>query len=144
MSLPPKMTQDQNSPAGSPAIRTLAMPGDTNPNGDIFGGWVMSQMDLAGGITAGWRAQGRVATVAVDGMSFLKPVRVGDVVCVYTEIINEGKTSMSIKVELWALRRGSQIREKVTEGVFTFVAIDDSGTKRTLPPVPENSLSIGG
>ncbi|NVK17720.1 MAG: acyl-CoA thioesterase [Methylocystaceae bacterium] len=136
------MAKNDISPTGTPAIRTLAMPGDTNPNGDIFGGWVMSQMDLAGGITAGWRAQGRVATVGVEAMSFLKPVRVGDVVCVYTDIVREGNTSMAIRVELWALRRATLKREKVTEGIFTFVAIDENGKKRSLPPVPDNELSL--
>lgn len=136
------MNENGSSPQGTPAIRTLAMPGDTNPNGDIFGGWVMSQMDLAGGITAGWRAQGRVATVGVEAMSFLKPVKVGDVVCVYTDIVREGNTSMSIKVELWALRRATLVREKVTEGIFTFVAIDENGQKRALPPVPDAALSL--
>jgi len=137
------MTQESGAPSGIPAIRTLAMPGDTNPNGDIFGGWVMAQMDLAGGITAGWRAQGRVATVAVEGMTFLKPVKVGDVICVYTDIEHEGNTSMSIKVEVWALRRTSRVREKVTEACFTFVAIDEYGKKRALPPVPENEMMLG-
>ncbi|MDV7341528.1 acyl-CoA thioesterase [Terasakiella sp. A23] len=136
------MQNNETSPSGTPAIRTLAMPGDTNPNGDIFGGWVMSQMDLAGGITAGWRAQGRVATVGVEAMSFLKPVRVGDVVCVYTDIVKEGNTSMSIKVELWALRQATLKREKVTEGIFTFVAIGEDGKKRALPPAPDNTLSL--
>lgn len=136
------MSKNDISPTGAPAIRTLAMPGDTNPNGDIFGGWVMSQMDLAGGITAGWRAQGRVATVGVEAMSFLQPVRVGDVVCVYTDIVREGNTSMAIKVELWALRRATLKREKVTEGIFTFVAIDENGKKRSLPAVPDNELSL--
>jgi len=136
------MTETSNEPQGSPAIRTLAMPGDTNPNGDIFGGWVMAQMDLAGGITAGWRAQGRVATVAVEGMAFLKPVKVGDVVCVYTDILREGTTSMTIRVELWALRKSTLKREKVTEGNFTFVAIGEDGHKRALPPMPDDSLSL--
>ncbi len=136
------MSKEQNGPSGSPAIRSLAMPGDTNPNGDIFGGWVMSQMDIAGGVTAAWRAQGRIATVAVDGMTFHKPVRVGDVVCVYTDIVKEGNTSLAIKVELWALRRGTQIREKVTEGIFTFVAIDDNGNKRPLPPAPDSKQAF--
>ncbi|WP_135077127.1 acyl-CoA thioesterase [Terasakiella sp. SH-1] len=136
------MSEEQNGPSGKPAIRTLAMPGDANPNGDIFGGWVMSQMDIAGGVTAAWRAQGRVATVGVEAMSFLKPVSVGDVVCVYTDIVREGTTSMAIMVELWVLRQSGLNREKVTEGVFTFVAIDDNGKKRPLPPVPDSSLSL--
>ncbi|SCA55781.1 putative hydrolase [Candidatus Terasakiella magnetica] len=136
------MSKQEVGPSGKPAIRTLAMPGDANPNGDIFGGWVMSQMDIAGGVTAAWRAQGRVATVGVEAMSFLKPVSVGDVVCVYTDIVREGNTSMAIMVELWVLRQSGLIREKVTEGIFTFVAIDDNGTKRSLPPVPDASLSL--
>jgi len=136
------MSKHDHGPKGKPAIRTLAMPGDANPNGDIFGGWVMSQMDIAGGITASWRAQGRIATVGVEAMSFLKPVSVGDVVCVYTDIVREGNTSMAIQVELWVLRRDGLAREKVTEGIFTFVAIDNDGKKRPLPPMPDNSLSL--
>jgi len=136
------MSKNDHDPKGKPAIRTLAMPGDANPNGDIFGGWVMSQMDIAGGITASWRAQGRIATVGVEAMSFLKPVSVGDVVCVYTDIVREGNTSMAIQVELWVLRRDGLAREKVTEGIFTFVAIDNDGKKRPLPPMPDNSLSL--
>ncbi len=122
-------------PKGELAIRTLAMPADANPNGDIFGGWVMSQMDIAGGITAYARAQGRVVTIAVDGFTFHKPVLVGDVVCCYADIQKVGKTSITILVEAWALRkREIKDRIKVTEGVFTFVAIDDNGQKRPVPP----------
>jgi len=129
------MSTEQDFPIGHPAIRTLAMPADANPNGDIFGGWVMAQMDLAGGVTAGVRAQGRVTTVGVEAMSFLKPITIGDVVCVYTDIIREGITSLTIKVEVWALRQDTLKREKVTQGVFTFVAIDAEGNKRHLPQV---------
>lgn len=136
------MTSEINEyPVGHPAIRTLAMPGDANPNGDIFGGWVMAQMDLAGGVTAGVRAQGRIATVGVEAMSFLKPINIGDVVCVYTDIIREGVTSITTKVDVWVLRQGNLNREKVTEGVFTFVAIDDGGNKRALPPRASDPLS---
>lgn len=136
------MTSEINEyPVGHPAIRTLAMPGDANPNGDIFGGWVMAQMDLAGGVTAGVRAQGRIATVGVEAMSFLKPINIGDVVCVYTDIIREGVTSITTKVDVWVLRQGNLHREKVTEGVFTFVAIDDDGNKRALPPRASDPLS---
>ena len=121
-------------PKGELAIRTLAMPADTNPNGDIFGGWVMSQMDIAGGITAYARAHGRVATIAVDGFTFHKPVLVGDVVCCYADIQKVGKTSITILIQAWALRkREVNDRVKVTEGVFTFVALDDNGKKRPVP-----------
>ncbi len=122
-------------PRGEMAIRTLAMPRDTNPSGDIFGGWLMSQMDVAGGITAGARAKGRVATVAVQGMVFHRPVHMGDVVCCYAEIQDVGHTSITILVEAWVLRdRQAGGRFKVTEGVFTYVALDADGTKRRLPP----------
>ena len=122
-------------PRGELAIRTLAMPADTNPHGDIFGGWLISQMDIAGGITANARARGRVATVAVTGFTFHKPVLVGDVVCCYADIRKIGRTSITIGVEAWVLRRDeSSDRIKVTEGVFTFVAIDDDGSPRPVPP----------
>ncbi len=122
-------------PKGELATRTLAMPADANPSGDIFGGWVISQMDIAGGITAGARARGRVATIAVAGFTFHKPVLVGDVVCCYADIQKIGRSSITIGVETWALRRDeSQERIKVTEGVFTFVAIDENGKPRPVPP----------
>ncbi|MBL4690605.1 MAG: acyl-CoA thioester hydrolase YciA [Rhodospirillales bacterium] len=122
-------------PRGELAIRTLAMPADTNPHGDIFGGWLISQMDIAGGITANARARGRVATVAVTGFTFHKPVLVGDVVCCYADIRKIGRTSITIGVEAWVLRRDeSSDRIKVTEGVFTFVAIDDDGSPRSVTP----------
>lgn len=121
-------------PSGELAIRTLAMPADANPNGDIFGGWVLSQMDVAGGITAFQRARGRVATVAVDAMTFHRPVYIGDVLCVYAEVLRVGRTSIGVQLEAWASRGRTKLREKVTEGRFTFVAIDDQGRPR---PVPE-------
>ena len=126
---------DDDLPRGELAIRTLAMPADTNPSGDIFGGWVMAQMDVAGGITAAQRAGGRVATVAVDGFIFHKPVNVGDVLCCYAEVIRVGNTSIAIRIEAWALRqRARDRRVKVTEGIFTFVALDEDGNKRAVPP----------
>jgi acyl-CoA thioesterase YciA len=129
------MTEQDAGPRGELMVRTVAMPADTNANGDIFGGWVMSQMDLAGGIAGIDRAQGRVVTVAVDGMTFIRPVKVGDVLCVYTRIERVGRTSMRIAVEAWARRfRTPSSRDKVTEATFTFVAIDDEGKPR---PVPE-------
>ncbi|NQU62310.1 MAG: acyl-CoA thioesterase [Rhodospirillales bacterium] len=122
-------------PKGELAIRTLAMPADANPNGDIFGGWLMSQMDIAGGITANARAHGRVATIAVTGFTFHKAVLVGDVLCCYADIQKIGTTSITIGIEAWVLRqRQSNDRIKVTEGVFTFVALDETGKKRPVPP----------
>jgi acyl-CoA thioesterase YciA len=120
-------------PEGELTLRTLAMPRDVNVNGDIFGGWVLSQMDIAGGIVAGARAQGRVATVAVDAMKFIRPVKVGDVLCIYAEILKVGRTSLGIGIEAWALRNRIGAREKVTEALFTFVAIGEDGLPRPLP-----------
>ncbi len=132
---PAQAADTQAGPRGEMAIRTLAMPRDTNPSGDIFGGWLMSQMDVAGGITAGARAKGRVATVAVQGMVFHRPVHVGDVVCCYADIQRVGRTSITILIEAWVLRdRQAEDRFKVTEGVFTYVALDADGTKRRVPP----------
>ena len=124
-------------PVGEMAIRTLAMPADANPSGDIFGGWVLSQMDLAGGITAGGRARGRVATVAIDAMTFHRPVYVGDVLCVYAQIARIGRTSISIDLEAWVLRGRQGDRVMVTEGRFVFVAIDDKGRPRPVPSEEE-------
>lgn len=119
---------------GELAIRTLAMPADANPAGDIFGGWLISQMDIAGGITAGARAQGRVATIAVTGFTFHKPVLIGDVVCCYADIQRIGRTSITIGVETWVLRQHKPDDcTKVTEGVFTYVAIDNDGDPRLVP-----------
>lgn len=123
-----------SEPRGQLSLRTVAMPADANPSGDIFGGWVISQMDIAGGMTAGLRAQGRVATVAIDSMIFKLPVFVGDILCVYTEIVRIGRTSMTLHVEAWALRGNVGERIKVTEGLFTFVAIDDNRRPRPVPP----------
>lgn len=120
------------APKGDLTLRTLAMPSDVNVNGDIFGGWVLSQMDMAAGITAGARAQGRVATVAVDAMKFIRPVGVGDVLCVYSHVERVGRTSMAIGVEAWVLRDMVGSREKVTEAVFTFVAIDPERRPRPV------------
>ena len=129
------MTDDDGSePRGELMVRTVAMPADTNANGDIFGGWVMSQMDQAGGIAAVERSQGRAVTVAVNAMTFIRPVRVGDVLCVYTRIDRVGRSSMKIEVEAWARRFRTQFREQVTEATFTFVAIDDEGRPRTIEP----------
>jgi acyl-CoA thioesterase YciA len=120
---------------GEPAVRTLAMPADTNPSGDIFGGWVIAQMDLAAGIVAGRRAQGRVATVALDGLSFHLPVRVGDLVSCHASVVRVGRSSMTIKVETYVLRYMTHEEVKVTEGHFTMVAIDAEGRPRPVPQI---------
>ena len=122
-------------PKGELAIRNLAMPADTNQHGDIFGGWLMSQMDIAGGVTARARAHGRVATVAVTGFTFHRAVLVGDVVCCYADIQKVGTTSITIGVEAWVLRpQESKDHFKGTEGVFTFVALNETGKKCQVPP----------
>jgi len=116
-----------------PSLRTVAMPADANPNGDIFGGWLMSQMDIAGGTCAYEETRGRVVTVAVDAMSFHKPVRIGDQVSCYCTVKNVGNTSITIAVESWVRRRIDGDDEKVTEALFTFVAIDENGRPRPIP-----------
>ena len=123
-----------SAPRGELALRTVAMPADTNPSGDIFGGWIMSLMDLAAGTSAAARSKGRTATAAVSHLSFLLPVKVGDVVCVYTEVIRIGRTSMSMAVEAWALPRGLGERHKVTAAEFVMVAVDEHGKPRPVPP----------
>ena len=126
------MADDNESPRGELTTRTLAMPSDTNPSGDIFGGWVMSQMDIAGGLAANQTSHGRVVTVAVDAMHFIRPVKVGDVLCVYTEVGKVGRTSIKVQVEAWALRALSQVREKVIQAEFTYVAVDANGKPRPV------------
>lgn len=121
-------------PRGELAIRTLAMPGDTNVNGDIFGGWVISYMDLAGLSIARKRAKCRVTTVAIDKMVFLSPVRVGDFICCYGELIKVGRTSMTIRIETFASDELCETRHQVTEGIFTYVAIDEKGKPIPVPP----------
>ena len=123
--------------AASPILRTLAMPADTNPNGDVFGGWIMSQMDIAGGILAKETARSRIVTVAVDGFKFLRPVKVGDVVCCYGRVLRIGTTSIAIALEVWVKKVLPEIEEewprfKVTEAIFTYVAIDGEGRKRPI------------
>ncbi len=120
-----------------PHLRTVAMPRDTNPSGDIFGGWTLSQMDLAGGTFAAQVSGGRVATVSIQAMEFLRPVAVGDEVSCYCSLVKSGETSLTIRIETWAKARGTQEGEKVTEGTFTFVAIDENGKPRTLPKAGE-------
>lgn len=122
-------------PSGQAALRTIAMPADTNPNGDIFGGWLLSQMDLAGSVIAYERAQGRVATVAIDAMTFMQPVFVGDLVSCYATLEGEGRSSMRIKVQTYARRRGGDALVQVTEGIFTYVALGDDRRSRPLPEI---------
>ena len=124
---------DDTQPQGEPAIRTIAMPADTNANGDIFGGWLMAQMDLAGGSAAVRRARGRVATVAVDSMSFHRPVKVGDEVSLYARVVGVGKTSIRIFVEAWR-RTAHDESSKVTSATFVFVAIGPDGRPRPVDP----------
>ena len=120
-------------PAAPPAIRTIAMPADTNLAGDIFGGWLMAQMDLAAGNAAARRARGRCATVAVEAMAFLSPVVVGDEVSLYAEVVSVGRTSLRVAVEAWRRCREGEETSQVTRAVFTFVAIDAERRPRTLP-----------
>ena len=128
---------DSDHPRGDLTVRLIAMPADTNANGDIFGGWVLSQMDQAGGIAAVERAKGRVVTIAVEAMTFIRPVKVGDVLCVYTQIDKVGRSSMKVHIEAWARRFSSHVREKVTDAIFTMVAVDDQGKPRPVPPLAE-------
>ena len=121
-------------PHGQLTIRTLAMPADTNPAGDIFGGWVMSQMDIAGAIAAIERVKGRVVTVAVEAMTFIAPVKVGDILCVYTTIERVGTTSITVAIEAWARRYRLADRVKVTDGRFVYVALGEDGKKAVIPP----------
>jgi len=123
-------------PESEPLIRAIAMPADANPSGDIFGGWLMAQMDLAGANAAARRARGRCITVAVDGMVFHRPVFVGDEVSLYAHLLRVGRTPMPIRVKAWRRSLTDETRHKVTEATFTFVAIDENRKPRAVPPVP--------
>lgn len=123
-----------DEPKGELTLRTLAMPADANAAGDIFGGWVMAQMDLSCGIRAAERARGRVVTAAVKEMDFALPVKIGDTLCVYTEMLSVGRSSMTLRVEAWARRYLSDRRDKVTDAVFVMVALDDDGRPTAVPP----------
>src|ERR1700719_4519637 len=127
------MLQSPSPSPGEPLIRAIAMPADANPAGDIFGGWLMSQMDLAASSIATQRAAGRVATVAVEAMAFLSPVMIGDEVSLYGQLVSTGRSSMKIAVEAYRRHRHEAERVKVTEGVFTFVAIGPDRRARPLP-----------
>jgi acyl-CoA thioesterase YciA len=123
-------------PRGELVLRTLAMPADTNPSGDIFGGWIMSQMDLAGGLAAKSRAKRRVVTVAVESMTFMKPVKVGDGVCCYADLEKTGRTSMTLQIEVWVIHMPfDSPREKVTEARITYVAVDEDGRPVRVDPI---------
>ena len=129
------MTNEQRNPEGDLLLRTLAMPADTNANGDIFGGWIMSQMDIGGGILAKEIAKGRVVTVNVDGITFYKPINVGHVVCCYGKCTKIGNSSIVLKLEIWVkpvLNEKSAERYCVTEAVFTYVAIGRDGKSRKI------------
>ena len=124
-------------PQGELCIRTLAMPADTNVNGDIFGGWLLAQMDLAGGNLAMQRARGRCATVAVDGMVFHEPVFVGDEVSCYGEVIRTGRSSIMTRIEAWRRNLASGEMRRVTQAIFTYVAIGEDRRPRPLPPASD-------
>ncbi|MBN9028413.1 MAG: acyl-CoA thioesterase [Rhizobiales bacterium 63-7] len=124
---------ENDKPTGELTLRTLAMPGDANAAGDIFGGWVMAQMDLACGIRAAERARGRVVTAAVKEMAFRLPVKIGDTLCVYTDIVAVGRTSITLRVESWAQRYLTPVMEKVTAATFIMVALDGDGHPTPVP-----------
>ncbi len=127
------MSPHRNEPQGRVGLRTIAMPRDANVNGDIFGGWLMAQMDLAGAYHAMHLAEGRVATVGVEAMSFHRPVFVGDEVSCYCRTVRTGHTSIIVEVKTWVQRRDEEVTIQVTEGLFAYVAIDSEGSKRSLP-----------
>ena len=135
------MSKQERTPHGELVLRTLAMPADTNANGDIFGGWIMSQMYIGGAILAKEMARGRVVTVAVDAITFLKPVTVGDVVCCYAHCIRTGRSSITVNMEVWVKKVSSEPigqRYCVTEAIFTYVAVSDEGKSRALPDGKRN------
>ena len=121
-------------PTGQLTVRIVAMPADTNSSGDIFGGWIMAQMDLSAGIAGRERARGRVVTASVSSLSFLQPVKVGDVVAVYTEVVGTGRSSIRIQIEAWVVRGTGSSQLKVTEALFVMVAVDEAGVPVALPP----------
>jgi acyl-CoA thioesterase YciA len=120
-------------PKGTLTLQTLAMPADTNANGDIFGGWLVSQMDLAVGVMAKTISRGRTATVAINNLQFIAPVKVGDLVSCYVELVKKGNTSMQIDIEVWVEKFDSLEKHQVASGLFIYVAIDENGQKRILP-----------
>jgi acyl-CoA thioesterase YciA len=131
-----KKPLDDQPPAEAPAVRVVAMPADTNPYGDIFGGWLMSMMDSAAGSVASRHSHGRAVTIAMEGMTFHRPVFVGDEVSVYATLISTGRTSMKIAVEAWRRARHDESSYKVTEATFIFVAVGEDRQPRRVPPMP--------
>ena len=127
------MKKTNESPVGVARLQTLAMPADTNPSGDIFGGWLLARMDVAGAIHAKRRARGRVVTVGIEAMDFHLPVYVGDQVSCFCQTLSVGRTSIAVRVETWVMRSDLSQELKVTEGTFTYVAVDDGGGKRAIP-----------
>ena len=134
--MPENWTPDSTPPDRAPTVRVIAMPADANPYGDIFGGWLMSQMDLAAGSIASRHSHGRAVTIAMDGMQFHLPVSVGDEVSVYAELVRTGRTSMTIAVEAWRRHRHEEEMFKVTQASFTFVAIDLDRRPREISAMP--------
>lgn len=127
------MSDSHVQPEGILSLQTIAMPADTNWSGDVFGGWIVSQMDLAGAIHAERFSNGRCATISINQMTFLVPVKVGDVISCYTKILKVGNTSIQMQIEVWDSHDDSRPPVRVTEGVFTFVAVDVKGNKRLIP-----------
>lgn len=139
-----KNEKTERTPQGNLLLRTLAMPSDTNANGDIFGGWIMSQMDMGGAILAKEIAHSRVVTVSVESMNFIRPVAVGDVVCCYGKCLAVGRSSIKIKVEVWVKKVSTEPfneRYCVTDAVFTFVAIDENGRSKPIPREDNQELA---
>ena len=134
------MSDSQVRPEGILSLQTIAMPADTNWSGDVFGGWIVSQMDLAGAIHAERFSKGRCATISINQMTFLVPVKVGDVISWYTQIFKVGKTSIQMEIEVWDSHDDSRPPIRVTEGVFTFVAVDVKGNKRLIPEDAKQKL----
>ena len=134
------MSDSQVRPEGILSLQTIAMPADTNWSGDVFGGWIVSQMDLAGAIHAERFSKGRCATISINQMTFLVPVKVGDVISCYTKILKVGKPSIQMEIEVWDSHDDSRPPIRVTEGVFTFVAVDVKGNKRLIPEEAKQKL----
>lgn len=126
------MTDQEHQPSGELLLQTVAMPKETNTNGDIFGGWLLSQMDIAGGVMAERIAKGRTATVAISSMSFLRPVPVGGIISCYGQVLSVGRSSIKLALAVWCQPRGSEELHRVTEGEFVFVAIDENGQSRPV------------
>ena len=126
------MTERLNRPEGTLSLQNIAMPADTNWSGDVFGGWIVSQMDLAGAIHVERLSKGRCATIAINEMTFLVPVKVGNVISCYTKILKVGNTSVQVQIEVWNSHDDSREPVRITEGVFTFVAVDVNGNKRQI------------